>query len=124
MATDDIGDAEAEALEQIEPAEAAIALDLLLTEDALGVGYHFRPRTATVRMGAKLATKPHKVAKRSAELASELTKVALGTSQATPPRGDRRFAADAWQENPVLKRVLQSYLAGVGPLPTSSKMPN
>ncbi|MEI2728280.1 MAG: alpha/beta fold hydrolase [Candidatus Nanopelagicales bacterium] len=111
MATDDISGADAEALEQIEPAEAAIALDLLLTEAALGVGYHFRPRTATVRMGAKLATKPHKVAKRTAELANELTMVALGKSQATPPRGDRRFAAQAWQENPVLKRVLQSYLA-------------
>lgn len=101
----------AEELAHIDPAEAAVALDLLLTEAALGVGYHFRPRTATVRMGAKLATKPQKVAKRTAELASELTKVALGTSEAAPPRGDRRFASTEWQENPILKRVLQSYLA-------------
>lgn len=111
MAEDQLADLPDEELEHIDPAEAAIALDLLLTEAALGVGYHFRPRTATVRLGAKLATKPQAVAKRTAELAAELTKVALGKSDAAPPRGDRRFAAEAWQENPVLKRVLQSYLA-------------
>ena len=111
MTADQSADLTAEELAHIDPAEAAVALDLLLTEAALGVGYHFRPRTATVRMGAKLATKPQAVAKRSAELAAELTRVALGKSDAVPERGDRRFAAEAWQENPVLKRVLQSYLA-------------
>lgn len=111
MAKDSSLNVDSDALDHIDPAEAAIALDLLLTDAALGVGYHFRPRTATVRMGAKLATKPHKVAKRSAELAGELTKVALGKSDAAPPRGDRRFASEEWQQNPVLKRVLQSYLA-------------
>ncbi len=115
MTADQSAELSAEELAHIDPAEAAIALDLLLTEAALGVGYHFRPRTATVRMGVKLATKPQAVAKRTAELAAELaaelTKVALGKSDTAPPRGDRRFASEAWQENSVLKRVLQSYLA-------------
>lgn len=97
--------------DHIDPAEAAIALDLLLTDAALGTAYHFRPRTATIRMGVKLATKPDVVAKRTKQLATELTKIATGSSELSPERGDRRFASAEWQENPVLRRVLQSYLA-------------
>lgn len=97
--------------DHIEPAEAAIALDLLLTDAALGTAYHFRPRTATIRMGVKLATKPDVVAKRTKELAAELVKVARGSSEVAPQRGDVRFRSQEWQENPLLRRVLQSYLA-------------
>ncbi len=95
----------------IEPAEAAIALDLLLTEAALGTAYHFRPRTATLRMAAKLAANPAAVAKRTRDLAAELTRIAAGKSSVEPHGRDRRFSAEEWQQNPLLRRVLQSYLA-------------
>ncbi len=34
-----------------------------------------------------------------------------GSSQLSPERKDRRFADPAWSQNPLLKRVLQAYLA-------------
>ncbi len=94
-----------------EPADAAVALDLLLTEAALGTAYHFRPRTATLRMAAKLATKPSTVAKRTRDLGTELVRIAAGKSRVAPDARDRRFADEEWDENPLLRRVLQSYLA-------------
>jgi class II poly(R)-hydroxyalkanoic acid synthase len=92
-------------------AEQAAPLDLLLTEAALGVGYKFRPRTAAVRLAAKLGTKPGTVARRTTELAQELASVAIGSSDIEPEKGDRRFSAEEWSESPVLRRLVQAYLA-------------
>ncbi len=100
-----------ETQDAVDPAEAAVALDLLLVDATHGLAYKFRPRTSTVRMGAKLALKPKTVAKRTAALATEMTKVAIGSSRIAPDKRDRRFAPAPWMNNPVLKRVLQSYLA-------------
>jgi polyhydroxyalkanoate synthase len=44
-------------------------------------------------------------------LAAELSRVGLGTSEIAPEERDRRFAEPAWTANPLLRRVLQSYLA-------------
>ena len=100
-----------EADAHIDPAEAAIALDLLLTEAALGTAYHFRPRTASLRMAVKLAGQPQDVARRTKDLAVELASIAAGNSKIQAHPADRRFADDAWRDNPILRRVLQSYLA-------------
>lgn len=45
-------------------------------------------------------------------LAAEAARVLLGTSTLTPHRGGRRFTDVAWTENPLLKRLVQLYLAG------------
>ena len=68
----------------VDPADAAVALDLLLTDAALGMAYQFRHRSASVRMAGKLATKPKAVAKRSSELVAELTRIATGSSELAP----------------------------------------
>jgi polyhydroxyalkanoate synthase len=47
-------------------------------------------------------------------LAAELAHILLGSSEITPDRKDWRFTDPAWSENPVYRRVAQSYLAGCG----------
>jgi len=42
--------------------------------------------------------------------AAELAKVAVGSSSVVPAPKDRRFADQAWSDNPVLRRLLQTYL--------------
>src|SRR3954454_14291160 len=53
-----------------------------------------------------------RVSRESAGLAAELAKVTVGRSCVEPARGDWRFKDPAWRENPVYRRVGQSYLAG------------
>jgi polyhydroxyalkanoate synthase subunit PhaC len=93
-------------------AEAAPALDLLLSDAALGITRRFRPDGSTVRFGLRLARRPWTVTRRSAALAGELGKIAVGRSAVTPAPRDRRFADPAWMGNPFLRRILQAYLAG------------
>jgi polyhydroxyalkanoate synthase subunit PhaC len=45
-------------------------------------------------------------------LAAELARILTGSSQLTPGGKDWRFADPTWSENPVYRRVAQSYLAG------------
>jgi polyhydroxyalkanoate synthase len=91
--------------------DLAGALDMLLADGALGVLRRFRPDGAVLRLAANLAQRPQVVSQHAAGLASELAKIVMGASQLAPNRKDRRFADPAWDENPVLKRVLQAYLA-------------
>jgi polyhydroxyalkanoate synthase subunit PhaC len=93
-------------------AEAAAALDLLLSDAALGVLRRFRPDGSALRFGLRLARRPWPVARQTAALAAELGKIAVGRSAVAPAPRDRRFADQAWQQNPFLRRILQAYLAG------------
>ena len=52
------------------------------------------------------------MARQAGQLAAELWKVAEGTSAVAPAPRDRRFADPAWRDNPLLKRIVQGYLAG------------
>ena len=54
---------------------------------------------------------PRAVAIETMSLSAELFKVAIGTSDITPDKRDWRFKDEAWQSNPVYKRLGQSYLA-------------
>ena len=49
-------------------AEAAPALDLLLSDAALGIARRFRPDGSTLRLGLSLARRPWTVTRRSAAL--------------------------------------------------------
>jgi poly[(R)-3-hydroxyalkanoate] polymerase subunit PhaC len=93
-------------------ADATPALDLLLSDAALGVLRRFRPDSSMLRFGLQLASQPGVVARRSAALISELRQIAAGTSALSPAARDRRFADQAWAESAILKRILQAYLAG------------
>lgn len=44
-------------------------------------------------------------------LGREGARIALGRSQVSPAKGDRRFGDSAWEANPALHRVQQAYLA-------------
>ncbi|MFE6921841.1 PHA/PHB synthase family protein [Nocardia sp. NPDC057663] len=91
--------------------EFAMPLDQLLTQAALGSASRWLPGSAGVRFLDALAQHPDRVATRVGGLLDELGRIAKGTSKVAPQRRDRRFADPAWSDNPLLKRVVQAYLA-------------
>jgi polyhydroxyalkanoate synthase len=58
-----------------------------------------------------LARRPATVAGRTGELAREVGKVVVGSSELEPGRKDKRFADPAWHGNPLLRRAMQAHLA-------------
>jgi len=91
--------------------EVAAALDLLLTQAALGPSRRFFPGTSALKFAWALAGRPGLAASRAGGLAAELARVAGGGSAVAPGAKDRRFTDPAWSANPVLRRVMQAYLA-------------
>ena len=91
--------------------DAAGGLDLLLTDAALGVARMLRPDSAVLRLGAALARRPGLTTREAGQLAGELMRISAGRSALAPDRRDRRFADPAWQGNPLLRRLVQGYLA-------------
>lgn len=94
-----------------ETPETAAALDLLLTQAALGPLHRFLPGGPALRFARALAARPGLVTSRAGGLAAELARIAGGTSSLAPAARDRRFTDPAWARNPVLRRVMQAYLA-------------
>jgi polyhydroxyalkanoate synthase len=93
------------------PAEdAAGVLDLVLAGAALGPTRRFRPGPETLRLVRRLGGKPRTLAVRSSDLMREYARIAVGSSTLAW-KGDRRFEDPAWSSNPVLRRVVQAYLA-------------
>lgn len=82
-------------------------------EDSLPVGEAAAPPTLGGLLDGLAASVTHGQAlgKAGASLGAELVKVALGRSEVAPARGDWRFKDPTWTDNPVYRRVAQSYLA-------------
>lgn len=93
------------------PDELAAPLDLLLTSATRPFFSRMMPDVTWSRLGAKLAQRPGVVTDRAGALTRELGEIVAGRSQRAPARADKRFADPAWQQNPVLHRVMQAYLA-------------
>ncbi|MCX6399072.1 MAG: alpha/beta fold hydrolase [Propionibacteriales bacterium] len=93
-------------------AETAAPLDTLLVDAALGTVRRFVPDMSTARWAISLARQSRTTARRLGSLAGEAGKIAVGTSTLAPRRGDRRFTDVGWTENPLLRRLVQLYLAG------------
>jgi poly[(R)-3-hydroxyalkanoate] polymerase subunit PhaC len=91
--------------------DAAGSLDLLLTDAALGPVRRMLPGMAGVRFAAGLAGRPRGLAVRGTDLLREYAHIAAGRSVLAPAKGDRRFADPAWMGNPMLRRLVQAYLA-------------
>ncbi|MGW6199937.1 PHA/PHB synthase family protein [Kribbella sp. NPDC055110] len=91
--------------------ELAAPLDLLLTSAAIGPLRRFTPNAAWARMAAGLAARPRTLGHRAAHLAGELGEIAIGHSDRAASRRDRRFTDPAWTQNPILRRIVQAYLA-------------
>ena len=90
---------------------AAAPLDLLLTDAATGMLRRVNPGGSGLRLAVALATRPRLVAGRGTRLAGDLARIAVGRSQVQPSRRDRRFTDPGWAGNPLLRRVMQAYLA-------------
>jgi polyhydroxyalkanoate synthase subunit PhaC len=93
-------------------AENVSPLDALFVEAAFGPVRRFIPDLSTAKWAVSLARTPGTTARRLRELGVEIGRILAGTSTVTPRRGDRRFTDTAWSENPLLKRMVQVYLAG------------
>lgn len=94
------------------PDELAAPLDLLLTSATRPFASRMTPDATWARLGANLAQRPGAVTGRAATLTRELGAIAAGKSHRAPARADKRFNGVAWQQNPLLHRVMQAYLAG------------
>jgi polyhydroxyalkanoate synthase len=91
-------------------ADRAASLDTLLVDAALG-RRRFLPDVSTLKFAVALGSRPGRTGRLLGDLASELARVGAGTSTLAPSRRDRRFVDPAWTDNPLLRRVLQAYLA-------------
>lgn len=85
-------------------------LDVMLGDAVVGTPRFIAPGPA-VKVAAGLARRPRGVVRRAAGLTTELARAATGRSQLAPAGGDRRFTDLAWQENWLLRELLQAYLA-------------
>jgi len=94
------------------PDELAAPLDLLLIRATRPFARRMTPNASWARLGANLAKQPAAVAGRVGALTRELGGIAAGRSHRAPARADKRFADAAWEQNPLLHRVMQAYLAG------------
>ena len=93
-------------------AEAArSALDVILTDAAVGERSRFLRPGAAVGVAVGVARRPDRAARRAGRLGAELVRVASGRSEARPAKRDRRFADPAWESSWLFRRVLQTYLA-------------
>ena len=92
-------------------ADAAGALDLLLADAALGPLRRMLPGMSGARFVAGLARRPRTLAVRGTDLLREYAHIATGQSALSPAKGDRRFTDPAWTGNPVLRRLVQGYIA-------------
>jgi polyhydroxyalkanoate synthase len=92
-------------------ADAAGALDLVLTGAALSQFRRFRPGWETIRLARQLGRRPDRLAVRGTDLLRQYSRVVVGASELAPAKSDRRFADVAWTDNPLLRRLLQTYLA-------------
>jgi polyhydroxyalkanoate synthase len=95
----------------IKPDELAAPLDLLLISATRPFARRMMPDAAWARLGVSLAKQPGAVAGRVGALVRELGSVVAGRSNRAPARVDKRFTDPAWQSNPLLRRLIQAYLA-------------
>ena len=83
----------------------------ILADGAVGLTHRLVPDRTWLRFAAALAGRPRTVARRGRRLAAELAAAAKGSSDRRPGRGDSRFRDPAWQDNRLLHRLMQAYLA-------------
>src|SRR5882757_3309076 len=98
------------ATQQQTDVEVGMGADRLLADAALGFRRWLPGRSGSQLVG-RLARRPDSVARHGRGLAVELARVAAGRSAVAPARSDRRFTDPAWQDNPLLSRLMRAYLA-------------
>src|ERR1700757_4621468 len=86
------------------------------TEGMLGpnpfVGLRTEDIVASFRaIGEQAVQNPTLVIEQEAALIRDLISVMSGQSELAPPKGDKRFGDQAWQESLLYRMVMQGYLA-------------
>ncbi|HXZ75974.1 MAG TPA: alpha/beta fold hydrolase, partial [Streptosporangiaceae bacterium] len=70
-----------------------------------------REAAGTLRFMGQVAMRhPLALLQTMPDLSLELTRIGLGQSEVAPGKGDKRFADPAWQQNPLFKMTMQTYL--------------
>lgn len=98
----------------VEAVSVAAPMETLLSRAGTGPLARWLPGREGLRFAAALARHPLPVVRNVGTTTVELARVLAGRSELGPDRKDRRFSDPAWQGNPVLRRVMQAYLAGAG----------
>ena len=62
-------------------------------------------------LGRFLTSRPDSVMSRMGQLAIDLVQIGLGNSEIAPQASDKRFTDPAFAQNPIYKRMMQTYLA-------------
>jgi hypothetical protein len=83
-----------------------------IVDAALGPVRPLCPGRVDRPLRGALARQPVTTARRVGGVARELSRVAVGASTVAPFRRDRRFTDPAWDEKPILRRLMQGYLRG------------
>ena len=83
------------------PARKLRAFDILGVREAAG---------ALRFLGQVAVRHPLTVLRTVPDVGQELVKISLGRSQVAPEKGDKRFADPAWQQNPLFRATMQTYL--------------
>jgi polyhydroxyalkanoate synthase len=95
--------------------DTAAPLDALLVDAAFGPLRRLAPDLSTAKLAARLATqlatRPEPVLARLRGLVAELARIGAGSCDLAPDPKDRRFTDPAWAGSPVLRRIMQAYLA-------------
>jgi len=98
------------------PVKAPAKAKAQAAEPAAGTGSPFdllglREAAGALRfLGQVAAHHPQAVLRTVPGLGQELVKIALGRSEVAPKKGDKRFADQAWQQNPLFRATMQNYL--------------
>src|SRR5438105_4568328 len=90
---------------------ARAALDVMLTDAAVGGRSRFVSPGAAVGVAAGLVRRPDRTVRRLGRLGTELAGVARGRSEVRPAKRDRRFSDPAWESSWLFRRLLQTHLA-------------
>ena len=70
-----------------------------------------RDAAGTIRFLGQVALRhPQALLRTMPDISLELMRVGLGKSEVAPDKGDKRFADPAWQQNPLFKMTMQTYL--------------
>jgi polyhydroxyalkanoate synthase subunit PhaC len=70
-----------------------------------------REAAGTLRfMGQAAMRHPLALMQTMPDMSLELMRIGLGKSDVAPDKGDKRFADPAWQQNPLFKMTMQTYL--------------
>ena len=98
------------------PVKAPAKAQAQAAEPAAGKGSPFdllglRETAGALRFLGQVAVRhPGAVLRTTPSLGQELVKISLGKSEVAPKKGDKRFADPAWQQNPLFRATMQSYL--------------